>query len=109
VIGEIPELNFTFSRRFQLAVEQSRVTGFIIRNNPRKLDITACISRWQVSSLPSAPDNNMPGVGFPRWNVELLKVRNGKPGSWQLEYAGGNFRYLTNIVPLLSGQQRKTG
>jgi len=109
VIGEIPELSFTFSRRLQLAVEQSRVTGFIIRNNPRKLETTACIARWQVSSLPSESYNDMPGVGFPRWNVELLKVRNGKPGTWQIEYAGGKFNYLTSIVPLLQEQERKTG
>ena len=109
VVGEIPELSFTFSRRLQLAVEQSRSTGFIIRNNSRKLDTTACIARWKVSSLPSMSYNNMPGVGFPRWNVELLKVRNGKPGTWQIEYAGGKFRYLTTIVPLLHDQQRKTG
>ena len=100
VIGEIPELSFTFSRRLQLAVEQSRSTGFIIRNNPRKLETTACIARWQVRSLPSGLENNMPGVGFPRWNVELLKVRNGKPDFWQIEYAGGKFNYLTSIVPL---------
>jgi len=33
----------------------------------------------------------LPGVGFPRLNVELLKVRNGKPGSWQVEWANGKF------------------
>jgi len=109
VIGEIPELSFTFSRRLQLAVEQSRVTGFIIQNNPRKLETTACIARWQVNSLPSESYNDMPGVGFPRWNIELLKVRNGKPGTWQIEYAGGKFNYLTSIVPLLQEQERKTG
>jgi len=109
VIGEIPELSFTFSRRLQLAVEQSRSTGFIIRNNPRKLETTACIARWKVSSLPSESYNDMPGVGFPRWNVELLKVRNGKPGTWQIEYAGGNFRYLNSIVPLQYELERKTG
>ncbi len=109
VIGEIPELSFNISRRLQLAVEQSRVTGFIIRNNPRKLETTACIARWQITSLPSASDNDMPGVGFPRWNVELLKVRNGKPGTWQIEYAERKFNYLTSIVPLLQEQDRKTG
>jgi protein ImuA len=92
-----------------LAVEQSRSTGFIIRNNPRKLETTACIARWQVRSLPSGLENNMPGVGFPRWNVELLKVRNGKPDIWQIEYAGGKFNYLTSIVPLQYDQERKTG
>ena len=109
VIGEIPELSFTFSRRLQLAVEQSRSTGFIIRNNPRKLDTTACITRWRICSLPSTSENDMPGVSFPRWNVELLKVRNGKPGTWQIEYAGGKFRYITSIVPLQHEQERKTG
>jgi protein ImuA len=33
----------------------------------------------------------MPGLGFPRWQVELLKVRNGNPGSFILEWAGEKF------------------
>ena len=107
VIGEMNELSFTASRRFQLVVEQSRVTGFIIRNNPRNLNTTACVTRWKIDSLPSISDNNMPGVGFPRWNIELVKVRNGKPGSWQIEWAGGKF--ITHLVPLLQEQQKKTG
>jgi hypothetical protein len=36
----------------------------------------------------------MPGVGFPGWNVELLKVRNGKPGSWQIEWAESRFQNI---------------
>ncbi len=109
VIGEMNELSFTDSRRFQLAVEQSRVTGFIIRNKPRNLNTTACVTRWKIFSLPSEPEDNMPGVGFPRWNVELLKVRNGKPGSWQLEWAGRKFKCIPAVVPLLNEQKRKTG
>ena len=109
VVGEMSELSFTTSRRFQLAVEQSQVTGFIIRNKPRNLNTTACVTRWKIDSLPSASDDNMPGVGFPRWNIELLKVRNGKPGSWQIEWAGGKFRLIINVVPLLQEEQRKTG
>ena len=35
VASEIRELSFTVSRRLQLAVEKSRVTGFILRDNPR--------------------------------------------------------------------------
>ena len=59
VIGDMQELSFTNSRRLQLAVEQSHVTG--------------------------DPEDGMPGIGFPRWNVDLLKVRNGKPGNWQVK------------------------
>jgi protein ImuA len=109
VIGEMKDLDFNVSRRFQLAVEQSRVTGFLIRNNPRQLNTTACIARWQVTSLPSISHEAMPGISFPRWNVELLKVRNGKPGDWKIEWSAGKFRHSTTVVPLPRKQQRKTG
>jgi protein ImuA len=52
VVAEIGELSFTASRRLQLAVEQSRVTGFILRLKPRNLTSTACVTRWRVTSLP---------------------------------------------------------
>jgi protein ImuA len=110
VISEMSELSFTASRRFQLAVEQSRVTGFIIRNQPRHLLPNACVSRWRIQAIPSLSEDDLPGLGFPCWNVELQKIRNGKPGSWQMEWAAGRFRYLTeNISSLLLEPSRKTG
>ncbi|CAN5812753.1 ImuA family protein [soil metagenome] len=109
VIGELKELSFNESRRLQLAVEQSRVTGFILRNNPRSINTTACITRWKISSLPGRLSGNMPGVGFPRWNVELLKVRNGKPGSWQIEYVAGRFKQVYKMVSIAGEQKRQTG
>ncbi len=109
VVGEIPELSFTASRRLQLAVEQSKVTGFILRDNPRSLSTTACVTRWKISSLSSSLENDMPGVGFPRWNVELLKVRNGKPGSWQVEFIAGRFRHINKVALIPQELQKKTG
>jgi protein ImuA len=109
VIGEIKSLSFTASRRLQLAVEQSRVTGFIIRQNPKSFNTTACVSRWKITSLPSELSGDMPGVGFPRWNVELLKIRNGKPGSWQIEWCASRFRHISKVTSIPAGQQKKTG
>lgn len=109
VVGEVKELEFTASRRLQLAVEHSKVTGFVLRHNPRYLNTTACIARWKITSLPAELPANMPGVGFPRWNVELLKVKNGIPGNWQIEFSKGHFRTLNNIVPIQQQQQKKTG
>jgi protein ImuA len=110
VVGELQEISFTASRRLQLAVEQSRVTGFILRRSTRKLNITACVSRWKISSMPSEPEDDLPGIGFPRWNVELLKIRNGKPGSWQLEWAEGRFRPVyPEIVSMPLVVKMKTG
>ncbi len=98
VIGELQEISFTQSRRLQLAVEQSRVTGFILRSDPRKLSTTACTARWKITSLPSELEGDMPGIGFPRWNVELLKVRNGNPGSWKMEWSAGRFMEVRENV-----------
>jgi len=109
VIGEMRELSFIASRRLQLAVEQSQVTGFILRHDPRSLNATACVTRWKITSLPSELAGGMPGVGFPRWNVELLKVRNGHPGKWQIEFAAQRFRYISKIAAITPLQQKKTG
>ena len=110
VIGEIDELSFTASRRLQLAVEQSRVTGFVIRRHSNSLHTTASVARWKITSLPSEP-GDIPGVGFPRWNVELLKVRNGKPGQWQVEYADDRLWPITKIatIPITPKHQKNTG
>lgn len=108
VIGELGELGFTESRRLQLAVEQSRVTGFIHRFQPRSQHALACVTRWKIRSLPSFSD--MPGLGFPRWDVQLLKVRNGKPGAWQLEWSGGGFQHIySQRFSLQEIHKRKTG
>lgn len=91
VVGEIKELDFTASRRLQLAVERSKVTGFIHRTYPRNIKPTACVARWQVRSLNSGTFETLPGIGLPRWQVELLKIRSGQPGAWQLEWTGNAF------------------
>ncbi|MEO6001340.1 MAG: Error-prone repair protein ImuA [Chitinophagaceae bacterium] len=109
VVGEIRDLNFTVSRRLQLAVEESQVTGFILRPNPRNLNTTACVSRWMITPIPSETEDNLPGIGFPRWKVELLKVRNGKPGSWQVEWRNDKFRHVSPIAAIFHKQQKKTG
>lgn len=110
VVSELPDLNFTLSRRLQLAVEKSGVTGFVLRQQPRKLHPTACVGRWQISSLASYHPDGMPGIGFPCWNVELQKIRGGKPGSWQLVWMDGHFLALPD-TSLISSQTllRKIG
>jgi len=100
VVGEVGEIDFKQSRRLQLAVEQSRVTGFIMRNHSDKIGSTACAARWQIKPLPSESVDGLPGIGFPRWQVELLRVRNGQPGKWVMEWAEGKFRPVeTTVVP----------
>jgi len=108
VIGEVSEIGFTASRRLQLAVESSRVTGFIHRFQPRTENTTACVTRWKVSPLPSFVED-MPGVGLARWKVQLLKVRNGRPGSWQMEWTAHGLRQIVTRQPSMEVLRRKIG
>jgi protein ImuA len=109
VVAEIQELSFIASRRLQLAVEKSLVTGFILRRNPRNINTTACVTRWKIKPIQSESVDGLPGVGFPRWNVELLKARNGKGGSWQIEWVAGQFKHISNTTIELPEIQKKTG
>jgi protein ImuA len=107
VVGEISEISFIASRRLQLAVEQSRVTGFILRRKVRNLNTTACISRWKISPLPSALIDNLPGIGFPQWRVELLRMRNGKAGVWNIKWMNRMFYPLVMPPSIQEEQQRE--
>jgi len=90
VIAELSEVTFTESRRLQLAVEQSQVTGFVLRQSSRKPGTTACVSRWRITSLPSEVIDSLPGIGFPTWRVELLRMRNGHTGTWDIQWKAGS-------------------
>lgn len=108
VVGEIAELSFTESRRLQLAVEQSRTTGFIHRH-AEKLSTVACVSRWMIRPLPSENEPGLPGIGFPSWDVELMKMRNGHPGRWQVRWMPKGFQVATPQIPEVQWLSRKTG
>src|SRR5690606_24743432 len=103
VVSELPGLDFTISRRLQRAVEKSGVTGFVLRTN-RNPHPTACVSRWQVSAASSYHSQTLPGVTLPCWNVELLKVRGGNTGSWQLVWLDGGFQAIPGNISVTPAQ-----
>lgn len=111
VIAEVQQVSLTQSRRLQLTVESSRVTGLILRSDESKLSTTACAARWQIKPISSKMEDGMPGVGFPRWNVELLKVKNGNPGSWNIEWAAGQFNPIAESIAKIKTKEQalKTG
>ena len=109
VIGEMSEIDFTASRRLQLAVEKSQVTGFILRNNYRNQNTTACVSRWKVTPLPSGVNDGLPGIGFPKWRVELLRMRNGKSGAWDIQWINGRFVPVHDLLSASKLQHKKAG
>jgi protein ImuA len=109
VVGELQDMSFTASRRLQLAVESSQVTGFVLRRNYRKVNPTACVSRWNITPLPSTTADDLPGVGYPQWKVELLRIRNGRPGVWNVTWQNGAFRTAHKPVLTVHEHHQKAG
>lgn len=95
VVAELRDISFAESRRLQLAVETSKVTGFLHRQRPRTENTLACVSRWKIRPLASRA-GELPGVGFPCMEVELVKIRNGRPGIWQFEWKNGAFKVVAD-------------
>ena len=83
VVGEVAKLSMTASRRLQLVAESSGTMAIAIRRWRRMTEAsdfgqpTASATRWRISALPSAP-LPVPGVGRPRWLVELIRARAGE-------------------------------
>jgi protein ImuA len=94
VVAELRDVSFPESRRLQLAAGTGGVTGFLHRQHLYTENTLACVSRWKIRPLPGRTDDGLPGVGFPRIEVELAKIRNGRPGIWQFEWQDGVFLHV---------------
>lgn len=85
VVGEVETLTVTASRRLQLAAEASGVTGFVLHRSRATTAASAAVTRWRAVALPAAPVAGEPGIGRPRWRLELLRCRGGMPAAWEVE------------------------
>ena len=70
-VAEIARLSMSASRRLQLAAEGAATLGIALR-------------RWRISVLPSEP-LPVPGIGRPRWLVELIRACAGESADFELE------------------------
>ena len=105
VVAEVARLPMTASRRLQLASEGSGAIGIALRRWRRQTEATdfgqptAATTRWRVSALPSTP-LPVPGVGRPRWLVELIRCRAGESADFELEACDdkGHLRLPADLV-----------
>lgn len=96
VCAELDTLDLAASRRLQLAAAAGGTTGLLLRGGSgatAALPPTASVTRWRVASAPSTDP------GIPCWRVELLRVRNGRPRRWLLEW-----RYVPVFHPDIPGR-----
>jgi protein ImuA len=111
VVAEVARLSMTASRRLQLAAEGSGTIGIAIRRWRRPAEAadfgqpTASVTRWRVSALPSTP-LPVPGVGRPRWQLELIQSRAGESANFEVEACDAKSR-LALPSDLLHGPAEK--
>lgn len=89
VIGEVRRATMTATRRLQLAGDTGGTPALLLRRWRRQgvcplSEPSAATTRWRIASAPSER-LPAPGVGRPRWVVELVRQRNGEPFSLLLE------------------------
>jgi hypothetical protein len=89
-VGEVGQITLMQSRRLHLVCEQSGATGLLVRRrfygreHSRKQGGSAATTRWRIRSAPT--ETNAPGLGDPRWQLELLYRRGGAPASFLVEW-----------------------
>lgn len=75
VFGEIGELDFTVSRRLQLAAAETGTALILLRPARFGGDPSAAVTRWRAESRPGG------------WVLTLFRCRNGRPGYWPMPAA----------------------
>ena len=96
VVAEVDTLGLVESRRLQLAAEARGVTAILLRPGGARLSPTAATTRWRVAALAAEaplagfPTNQPTGhpAKRPRWTLDLLRNRGGRPGSWHVTWHG---------------------
>jgi protein ImuA len=116
VVAEVARLPMTPSRRLQLAAESTGTIGIAIRRWRRQTEAadfgqpTASTTRWRVTALPSSP-LPVPGVGRPRWLVELIRARAGECADFEVEACDeeGRIAIPAKLVhrPAAAGDERE--
>ncbi|MEM8656517.1 MAG: hypothetical protein AAF813_04505 [Pseudomonadota bacterium] len=106
VIGEVwgnpAQLDFTATKRLAMRAERHDVPCWLIRHAASP-DLSAARNRWRVTSLPSQVHPHDPKApGNPRWQAELFRTRQQKPGTWVATHDRATDR-VDLIAPLRDG------
>ncbi len=84
-VAEIDGLGLAPSRRLQLAAEAGGL-GFLLRKSGgEELGASAAVTRWRIGAIPSIAGPARGMLGAPRWRLDLMRCRGGRPASWIVE------------------------
>ena len=89
VIAEVRSADMTATRRLQLAASDGQTPMLLYRRHRSRercplTSPSSAMTRWRIGCV-SSQRLPWPGVGRPRWQVDLVRQRNGAPFSLELE------------------------
>ncbi|MGV1915639.1 ImuA family protein [Rhizobium sp. 22-785-1] len=115
VVGEMVRLPMVVSRRLQLVAERTGTMALVVRRWRRQTEAndfgqpTASTTRWRVSVTPSE-ELPVPGVGRPRWFLELMRSRAGECAEFYVGACDGEGRiHISTAFADGQDQTRRSG
>lgn len=72
VLGDIGALDFSLSRRLQLAAAATGTGLILLRPARYAADASAAVTRWQAAVRPGG------------WSLALFRCRGGRPAAWRM-------------------------
>ena len=90
LMGMEKNYGFTESKRLSLRARERGRPLFLLRPHGAG-GATAAKSRWRISARPSLPDAHpnhyLPGLGDPRWRLELVRAPGASPAHWEIGWS----------------------
>jgi protein ImuA len=80
-------VDLTAGRRLQLAAEKGGGLGLFLRPDAAQPGASAARTRWRVGARPGAAGAPH-ALAPPRWRLELLRARGGRPAAWVADWSG---------------------
>lgn len=97
------QTDLTATRRLSLAAHSGKSAGLLVFSKPQP-GPTASHTSWRTATSKSrGPPYDMQAPGDPAWDIELTRVRGGRPGAWTVEW-----RNAAHCFDLVSGIPRGT-
>ena len=84
-------LDLTAARRLQLAAEAGGAVGLLLRPDEEEEaggGASAALTRWRIGALAGTGATAAHDLGDPRWQLDLLRCRGGRPASWRVVWRG---------------------
>ncbi len=100
VLGEIECSTFSISRRLSLAATEGMTPALLLRHDAFVSASTAA-TRWRVAAGPCSDDpHDARAPGAPRWILELIRSRGGRPAHHVVEWhrETGAFRMAATLA-----------